>query len=144
MKTATTFLLTLLLLGCAQSQTMNSRQGTPDAEQLIANLSDADYVQTETCISTAQYSSVELIDDKALVFHDGRNSFWINRFPRACPFLRERETLVFDLHGNRVCRLDGVRTSSPLFGWWRPGPRCALGDFQRVSAGQAALLREIF
>lgn len=131
----------LTLLGACSS--LYTEKPGPNGDALagvVPNLKTSDYVTTENCLSTRDYDSVEVVADRYLIFMD-HDKVWVNELSHRCPTLGTSDAIAFDLHDNRVCRLDTVSgIDRRLFGWDR-GPMCVLGEFKQVTAAQAALMK---
>lgn len=128
----------LLLGGCASA---------PERDQQVASalqqLEGADYAATKRCLSTFEYDRVEVLDQQHLLFESNTGrQVWLNTLRTKCPGLREDDVLAFEMRGNRLCSLDTATVMERFLFWQRTGPTCSLGEFQQLTEGQAALLRE--
>ena len=114
-------------------------------------LSAEEYRETRRCLSRHAYRRVEVLNEEYLLFSKG-NNHWLNRLKRPCPSLRFNDLPVFEQRGtSSLCEssifyptnsLDidrGFDTSGrPLI----THGTCYLGTFEKITAEQAALLRE--
>jgi len=131
----------LTFTACAGNPTYE--RSDADVEAILTQIDERAYGEPETCISTFQYESVDVLNGQLLMFHDGRRDFWINDLGRPCFLVPAYDAVVLELRGPRVCALDTIRPYD-RFMWWnlRGGPGCALGKFHKVSPQQAAGIRD--
>jgi len=111
-----------------------------DLESILTQpLEDSEYKEVDRCLRSADYRKVEIIDYGHLVFYGRRGDIWLNQLRHNCSGLRPKMTLQFEMHGRRLCSLDffkGIeRISSRM-----PTANCILGDFEKVTEEQIALL----
>lgn len=133
-------LAVLVMAGCAGNPARNEQ-----LDSVLAQFdTDTDYAATERCLSTFRYDSVEVLDDRHLLFKSPQgDKSWLNTLRQRCPGLRPDDTLYFELRDNRVCSLDMVSVVDRAFFFWeRMGPTCGLGEFHELTAPQAQLIRE--
>ena len=123
-------------------------------ERLDALLSEAlpedEYRETQRCLGTRRYRSVEVLGTEYLLFYKGDN-FWLNKLSRPCPTLAHNRVPVFEAQTtsslcsrdlffptNRMDLQRGFDSSGrPLMSYGI----CVLGEFETISVEQAALLR---
>lgn len=77
------------------------------------------------CLSGAESDRMQVIDDTAFVFRDGR-TIYVNR-PHGADLLDDSDLPVFRMHGSQLCRLDQVELRDRISGI--PGPVIALDEF---------------
>ena len=106
------------------------------AEEILANpLDEPAYSNTARCLGTARYRRVEIIGNRALIFHGRRGDAWLNVLPRRCPGLRPDMVLVLEQEGLRLCALD--RFSALSRGGGMATVFCSLGSFEHMTTEQA-------
>ena len=103
-----------------------------------------DYVKSVRCLATGRIRSVMALDNRHIVFRVSRDERYLVQLPRACPGIRKNDTLVYEsTTGTSVCRHDSIRG---VYGFGltnrQLGPRCLIGEFQRITPEQLELLRE--
>lgn len=129
-----------VIAGCA------SGSGEPN-EQLTSVLDDLDtgteYTATKRCLSNFEYDTVEVLDERHLLFKDEPGGEkWLNTLRSRCPGLHRNDTLLFEKTGNRLCNLDTAEVVERFLFWRRTGPVCSLGEFHELTENQANLIRE--
>lgn len=106
------------------------------AEEVLANpLDEQAYSNTVRCLGTARYRRVEIVGDRALIFHGRRREAWLNVLRRRCPGLRPDMVLVLEQEGLRLCALD--RFSALPRGGGVAAAVCSLGPFEHMTTEQA-------
>ncbi|NJN51648.1 MAG: hypothetical protein HC809_07565 [Gammaproteobacteria bacterium] len=114
---------------------------------IAAPLSDADYIDADSCLDRRAVDDVEVIDSNRLLFHGRRDRVWLVQLRSPCIGLDRGSQLLFELRGSRYCSMDTFcarRASNHI------APTCAqqgisicsLGRFEPVSKNQAGLIRE--
>jgi hypothetical protein len=99
--------------------------------------------KSERCISTHQYSRVEVLDTRTVVFHGRGDKAWLNQLRTPCAGLRSDHTLRFELRQNSVCSMDTFRGISMIMGGPMPmGPTCFLSEFEPITKDQVTMLKE--
>jgi hypothetical protein len=169
MHTLITLLLALALLGSgavrADTDAPTEADEAQDLEAAVSEIlsrpvDDDEYGETQRCITTAQYRQIDVLDERRVAFVGRRGQIWLNQLRNVCAGLQKRHAIELHSSGMRTCRQDsfyGVDASlSQAFmrrdGLGRPDPlgahsarqtpRCMLGDFERISEEQLALLKE--
>jgi hypothetical protein len=77
------------------------------------------------CLSDAESDRMQVIDDTAFVFRDGR-TIYVNR-PRGAEMLDDSDLPVFRQYSSQICRLDQVELRDRIGGI--PGPVIVLEEF---------------
>jgi len=144
-------LCVLLLAACAGSEPRPTaeeraeRQASieADIEKILTEpLENEDYSESESCLATFQYDRVEVLDQQRVLFVGRGGRVWLNELRRACPGLRRRHALQFDIRGSRICSLDSFRAiETRLGGIDEVSGVCVLGEFQQISEAQAEAIR---
>ena len=108
------------------------------AEEVLANpLDEQAYSNAKRCLGTSRYRRVEIVGDRALVFHGYRGDAWLNVLRRRCPGLRPDMVLVLEQEGLRLCALD--RFSALPRGGGMATVFCSLGSFEHMTTEQAQM-----
>ena len=112
-----------------------------EIEAILANpLGNADYINESRCIAGAGYGSVEIVDDRNLIFEGRRGKLWWNRLRQRCLGLHPAMRLTMERRSWRFCARDrfrGVGRSSTEL----PSTICELGNFVELDAESSELLR---
>lgn len=146
-------LLSVAAAGCASSSP-EARQQSEQAEAarqeaidkiLSEPLAADEYAQQERCLSTRTYRSVEVLDDRHVLFEGTGDRAWVNELRNRCIGLRPNETLAFKLRDNRVCDLDTFEAIDTSFLFvTRTSATCSLGRFTRVTPEQVEAIKAAF
>lgn len=139
------------LAGCAgtgptpeQAAAQAAAQETVD-QILSAPLESEEYGQTQRCLSTYHYNSVEILDDQHVLFKGTGDRAWLNQLRSRCLGLRPNSTPVFRLRDSQVCDLDTFQGVDSMFGVLsRATATCSLGTFTPVTREQADAIRAAF
>ncbi len=119
--------------------------GTPSVEEILTREPDAeDYTAQERCIQTRRIRRTEVLDEKHIALHMGRDEYYLIQFDHRCPGLRPKQAVIFETSmSNRLCSLDGIRsTYNTGLGGFSTGPRCSVPGFQQVTKEQVVLLKD--
>ncbi|MEM8769466.1 MAG: hypothetical protein AAGE43_18670 [Pseudomonadota bacterium] len=123
-------------------------------ERLDALLQEAlpedEYREQKRCLAQRNYRSIEVLSTEYLLFYRN-NSFWLNRLSRPCPTLRFNDVPVFSSRStSSICERDAFYPTNRMDlarGFDSTGRPlaatgvCFLGQFEEITADQAALLR---
>jgi hypothetical protein len=129
------------------------------SEILSRPVDDDDYGEAERCISSAQYRTIEVLDERRVAFVGRGGRIWLNQLRTVCAGLHRRHAIELHSSGMRTCRQDAFYGVDALAHGFmrrdvlgrpdplgahaaRQTPRCLLGDFERISEEQLALLKE--
>lgn len=141
--------LALLLVApltlAAEQDAEQNEDASPSVEEILTREPDAeDYAKDERCIQTRRIRRTEVIDEKHIALHMGRDEYYIIQFEHRCPGLRPRQAVIFETSlSNRLCALDGIRaTYNTGLGGYSTGPRCSVPGFQPVTKEQVVLLKD--
>jgi hypothetical protein len=136
------------LAGCAGSAPTPEQEAAAAAVQetiediLSTPLESEDYVQAQRCLSTHSYNSVEILDDRNVLFKGIGDRYWINQLRHRCIGLRRNSTPVFRLRDSQICDMDTFQGVDSVFGMWdRSTATCSLGKFTPISREQADAIR---
>ena len=130
-----------LLAGCGN---MNIERPDGNGDALANAIPDeaSAYTETDRCLSTWDYDSVEIAGDEHLLFFGRGDDVWVNKLRTRCPGIETYDALSFELVSNQLCELDLVMGVNRNIFWWERGVSCSLGEFSKVTPAQAQLLRE--
>jgi hypothetical protein len=78
------------------------------------------------CVSTSLLGNARIIDKQTIVYRR-TGTIYVNRLRSECPGLDPYTTLITEVKGGQLCRMDLVSTLDP--GSTIPGPKCQLGQF---------------
>ena len=142
---ATFFLFAALLAGCASDPAKTAEKQQEVAEEIEAiltqPLADEEYGESERCISTFQYDSVQVLDNQHVVFKGRGKKLWLNTLRGRCIGLRKRDVLKFELRGSQLCNLDDFAAiDTTMFFGSETSAKCVLGDFSPITEEQIALI----
>jgi len=144
-------LVAAVLGGCASSDAVEERKAKEAATQesvdqiLAAPLGAEAYAKTERCLSTAQYDSVEILDDRHVLFKGIGKRVWLNELRSRCVGLDPRSTPVIRLRDSQLCDLDTFQGVDSTMGMWtRSSATCSLGKFTVITPEQAKAIRAAF
>lgn len=79
------------------------------------------------CIDLARQGGPEIVDDHTILYRESGRRTWLARPIGTCPSLRPLQTLIVEVYGGRVCRLDRFRVLTP--GMTIPSAYCAFDRF---------------
>jgi len=136
------------LAGCAGSGPTPEQEAAAAAAQetieeiLSTPLDSEEYVKTQRCLSTHSYNSVEILDDRHVLFKGIGDRYWINQLRQRCVGLRRNSTPVFRLRDSQICDMDTFQGVDNMFGMWsRSTATCSLGSFTPITREQADTIR---
>ena len=137
----------LLLAGCARDpakQAEAQQEVAYEIETILTQpLSEDEYVQGERCLSTHQYDSIEILDNRHVVFKGRGDRLWVNTLRAPCVGLRRRDVPMFELRGMQLCNLDDfVAINTSRFFGTATSATCVLGDFAPITKEQVALIKD--
>ncbi len=99
--------------------------------------------QGKDCLPARRIRGVDVLDSRTLVFDLGRDRNYLVRLDRQCFGLRRNTPISYEITGNRLCRLDGIRA---LQHWGHnrltPGPRCAIPSFIAISDVERSVVED--
>lgn len=97
-----------------------------DAEELADAIGPRVAGAPVDCVSTSVLGQARIIDRQTIVYRRS-GTIYVNRLRSECPGLNPHTTLITEVHGGQLCRMDQVSTLDP--GTTIPGPKCQLGQF---------------
>ena len=107
-------------------------------------LPESEYAESNRCVFPNMYRSVEILDDKHLLFWGQRGGVvWLNQLRYECFGLQKDALLVFDMRERSLCDMDSFH-GTPRYGGLAMAlsTHCMLGHFETISEDQAAALRD--
>jgi len=145
--------LVALLLWSVESLADEAAQAQPPSEEavvaqqrvstILSDDANAPKIQGEQCLPARRIRSVDVLDSRTLVFDLGRDRNYLVRLERQCFGLRRNTPISYEITGNRLCRLDGIRA---LEHWGHnrlvPGPRCAIPSFIAINAVEREMVED--
>ena len=145
--------LAALLLWSVESLADEAAQAQPPSEEavvaqqrvstILSDDANAPKIQGEQCLPARRIRSVDVLDSRTLVFDLGRDRNYLVRLERQCFGLRRNTPISYEITGNRLCRLDGIRA---LEHWGHnrlvPGPRCAIPSFIAINAVEREMVED--
>jgi hypothetical protein len=140
-------LYALLLAGCASDPAKQAEAQQEVAEEietiLTQPLDEDEYAQGERCLSTHQYDSIDVLDNRHVVFKGRGDRLWVNTLRAPCVGLRRRDVLKFEMRGRQLCNLDDFVAINPSrFLGAETSAHCVLGDFAPITEEQVALIKD--
>lgn len=136
----------MAVAGCAGSATPEQRAATEQAQQeaiadiLSTPLSAEEYGAEARCLSAHAYRSVDVLDDRHVLFKGSGDKLWINELRQRCIGLRADDVLQMELRANRLCDLDTFQ-GIDSFSYWRTSGTCTLGTFTQVTPDQVDAIK---
>jgi hypothetical protein len=97
-----------------------------DAEELADAIGPRVAGAPVDCVPTSVLGAARIIDKQTIVYRRS-GTIYVNRLRSECPGLDPYTTLITEVHGGQLCRMDQVSTLDP--GATIPGPKCQLGQF---------------
>lgn len=83
------------------------------------------------CITTRQIRSMQIIDDRTILFEMNNRLAYRNDMPFRCPDLSFERAIRHNSRTSQLCSVNTVTPRSPGGGW--RGPGCPLGMFQPMA-----------
>ena len=110
-------------------------------EAIFADGADMLEIGSERCLPARRIRGVDVLDNRTVVFDMGREDNYLVRLKHQCFGLRRDSAISYEMHGGRLCRLDGFR-SIETWGLNRfvPGPRCSIPAFIKLSEAELELV----
>jgi hypothetical protein len=140
--------LALLLAGCAGSAPTPEQEAAQAAaaetidEILSTPLESEEYGSPLRCLSTYNYHSVEILDDRHVLFKGTGDRLWLNQLRNRCIGLRTNSTPVFRLRDSQLCDMDTFEGMDSMLGVYsRTTAVCSLGTFTPVTREQADVIK---
>ena len=113
-----------------------------ELEAILAEIAESDdYAESSNCLRMRAYRSVEILDDRHLLFI-GKRKMWVNELRNRCASLRPDQILMFERRGSKICETDRVSGRDRHH---MPGNfygSCLLGRFAEIDEQQALALRD--
>ena len=110
-------------------------------DAIFADDADVAELGSDRCLPARRIRDVDVLDRLTLVFDMGRKDNYLVRLKRQCFGLRRNTPISYEIHGGRLCRLDGIRALETWgFNRFVPGPRCQISSFIKVSEAELELV----
>ena len=123
------------------AQAAQQQEDEQRVEAIFADGADMVEIGSEQCLPARRIRSVDVLDNRTVVFDMGRRDNYLVRLKHPCFGLRRDSAISYEMHGGRLCRLDGFR-SIETWGLNRfvPGPRCSIPAFIKLSEAELELV----
>ncbi len=126
---------TLMLMSAEQQATQQR------VDAIFADDADVAELGSDRCLPARRIRDVDVLDRRTLVFDMGRKDNYLVRLKRQCFGLRRNTPISYEIHGGRLCRLDGIRELETWgFNRFVQGPRCTIPSFIKVSEAELELV----
>lgn len=102
----------------------------PDAGEALAN-----------CLSLNRIKSVDILDERHLVFHMISGEHYLNVLPNRCPGLRKHSALMYRTSLSKLCDMDIVTVLDNIGPGYQPAGACGLGKFLPVQEDKLDALK---
>ena len=110
-------------------------------DAIFADDADVAELGSDRCLPARRIRDVDVLDRRTLVFDMGRKDNYLVRLKRQCFGLRRNTPISYEIHGGRLCRLDGIRALENWgFNRFVQGPRCTIPSFIKVSEAELELV----
>jgi len=96
----------------------------------------------ERCIQLIRLDSIDILNDRHILFNMRGHDIYLNELPRSCPGLRRDSTIMYRTSLDKLCDIDVITILEPLGGGLRPTSSCGLGKFHPISKERAEELRK--
>lgn len=116
----------LLLLGVVPAATALGQETSPERD-----------LDATHCIRIDNIDSIDVINDRTLVFNMRAGTSYRNDLPRRCPGLDERDTLMYRSSVGQLCNIDIVTVLDDIGFGFSPGVSCSLGMFHPITEIEA-------
>ena len=125
----------------AQAQAQVQVQAQIRVEDIFSESAKPD-VAGQRCLPARRIRSVDVLDNKTLVFDMGRDKNYLVRLKRECFGLRRHTPISYELHGLQFCKHDGFRALE-TWGFNRlvSLPRCFIPAFIPVNDMERDLVK---
>ena len=123
------------------TQAAQQQEDEQRVEAIFADGADMVEIGSERCLPARRIRGVDVLDNRTVVFDMGRKDNYLVRLKHQCFGLRRDSAISYEMHGGRLCRLDGFR-SIETWGLNRfvPGPRCSIPAFIKLSEAELELV----
>ena len=123
------------------AQAAQQQEDEQRVEAIFADGADMVEIGSEQCLPARRIRGVDVLDNRTVVFDMGLRDNYLVRLKRPCFGLRRDSAIGYEMHGGRLCRLDGFR-SIETWGLNRfvPGPRCSIPAFIKLSEAELELV----
>ena len=125
----------------AAAQAAQQQEDEQRVEAIFADGADMVEIGSERCLPARRIRGVDVLDNRTVVFDMGHKDNYLVRLKHQCFGLRRDSAISYEIHGGRLCRLDGFR-SIDTWGLNRfvPGPRCSIPAFIKLSEAELELV----
>jgi hypothetical protein len=106
---------------------------TATAPALAQEASQERNMDAEHCVRISNIDSIDVINDRTLVFRMRGGSSYRNDLPRNCPGLDEDDALMYRSSIGQLCNIDIVTVLDDWGFGFAPGVSCSLGMFHPIT-----------
>ena len=124
------------------TQSARQQEDEQRVEAIFTDGADMVEIGSERCLPARRIRGVDVLDNRTVVFDMGRKDNYLVRLKHQCFGLRRDSAISYEMHGGRLCRLDGFRTIETWgLNRFLPGPRCAIPAFIKLSEAELELVQ---
>lgn len=108
---------------------------------LSGELTAEDYAEDQLCVHPRDLDSIEVLNDRLVLFHGRRGEVWLNQLASQCLGLEPDMVLDLRSYGGSFCRLDRFRGTPRFDAALHLTAECRLGAFETIAEPHAEALR---
>lgn len=108
---------------------------------LSGELTTEDYAKDQLCVHPRDLDSIEVLNDRLVLFHGRRGEVWLNQLASQCLGLDADMVLDLRSYGGSFCRLDRFRGTPRFDATLHLTAECRLGAFETIAEPHAEALR---
>lgn len=108
---------------------------------LSGELTDEGYAEDQLCVHPRDLDSIEVLNDRLVLFHGRRGKVWLNQLASQCLGLTPDMALDLRSYGGSFCRLDRFRGTPRFDAALHLTAECRLGAFEPIAEPHAEALR---
>lgn len=108
---------------------------------LRGELTEDDYQDSQLCIAPRDLDTIEVLDERLVLFLGRRGEIWLNQLDSRCQGLEPEMVLDLRSYGGNFCRLDRFRAAPRFNAFLYVTAECRLGAFETITEPHAEALR---
>lgn len=108
---------------------------------LRGELTEDDYQDSQLCIAPRDLDTIEVLDERLVLFLGRRGEIWLNQLDKRCLGLEPEMVLDLRSYGGNFCRLDRFRAAPRYNAFLFVTAECRLGAFETITEPHAEALR---
>lgn len=108
---------------------------------LRGELTEDDYQDSQLCIAPRDLNTIEVLDERLVLFLGRRGEIWLNQLDSRCRGLEPEMVLDLRSYGGNFCRLDRFRAAPRFNAFLYVTAECRLGAFETITEPHAEALR---